>query len=48
MVTHDAEEAMFMSDRIIVLKEGKIEQQGRPIDLYCPRKPLLWQNFLVR
>lgn len=35
MVTHDAEEAMFMSDRIIVLKEGKIMQEGRPIDLYC-------------
>lgn len=35
MVTHDAEEAMFMSDRIIVLKDGKMVQQGRPIDLYC-------------
>ena len=35
MVTHDAEEAMFMSDRIMVLNEGKTEQQGRPIDLYC-------------
>ena len=35
MVTHDAEEAMFMSDKIIVLREGKIMQQGRPIDLYC-------------
>lgn len=35
MVTHDAEEAMFMSDKIIVLRDGKIMQQGRPIDLYC-------------
>ena len=35
MVTHDAEEAMFMSDRIMVLKNGREEQQGRPIDLYC-------------
>lgn len=35
MVTHDAEEAMFMSDRIMVLKSGREEQQGRPIDLYC-------------
>lgn len=35
MVTHDAEEAMFMSDKIIVLRDGKIIQQGRPIDLYC-------------
>lgn len=35
MVTHDAEEAMFMSDRIVVLNEGRTEQMGRPIDLYC-------------
>lgn len=35
MVTHDAEEAMFMSDRIIVLREGHVMQVGRPIDLYC-------------
>ena len=35
MVTHDAEEAMFMSDKIIVLRDGQIMQQGRPIDLYC-------------
>ena len=35
MVTHDAEEAMFMSDRIIVLDRGHVLQQGRPIDLYC-------------
>lgn len=35
MVTHDAEEAMFMSDRIIVLNDGQTQQQGRPIDLYC-------------
>ena len=35
MVTHDAEEAMFMSDRIIVMREGRVMQAGRPIDLYC-------------
>ena len=45
MVTHDAEEAMFMSDRIIVLKEGKIEQQGRPIDLYCRPKTAFVAEF---
>lgn len=38
MVTHDAEEAMFMSDRILVLNKGKEVQQGRPIDLYCRPK----------
>jgi iron(III) transport system ATP-binding protein len=35
MVTHDSEEAMFMSDHITVLRKGSIEQSGRPIDLYC-------------
>ena len=34
MVTHDAEEAMFMSDRIVVLSEGNIVQIGRPVNLY--------------
>jgi len=35
MVTHDAEEAMFMSDRIIVLRDGQVVQSGRPVNLYC-------------
>ena len=35
MVTHDAEEAMFMSDRIVVLRDGKVVQSGRPVNLYC-------------
>lgn len=35
MVTHDAEEAMFMSDWIIVLREGTVTQTGRPVNLYC-------------
>ena len=35
MVTHDAEEAMYMSDRIIVLRAGEMVQSGRPVNLYC-------------
>ncbi len=35
MVTHDAEEAMFMSDRIVVLRDGYVVQTGRPANLYC-------------
>ena len=35
MVTHDAEEAMFMSDRIVVLRDGHVVQTGRPVNLYC-------------
>jgi iron(III) transport system ATP-binding protein len=34
MVTHDAEEAMFMADRIAVMRQGRIVQVGTPIDLY--------------
>jgi ABC-type Fe3+/spermidine/putrescine transport system ATPase subunit len=33
-VTHDQEEAMAMSDRIIVMREGRIEQEGPPLDIY--------------
>ena len=33
-VTHDQEEAMTMSDRIAVMREGGIEQLGRPEELY--------------
>ncbi len=34
MVTHDAQEAMFMADHIIVMHEGRIVQQGGPVDIY--------------
>ncbi len=33
-VTHDQEEAMVMSDRIIVMKDGIIQQEGSPKDIY--------------
>jgi len=33
-VTHDQVEAMTMSDKIVVLRDGKIEQTGAPLDLY--------------
>src|SRR5882672_459607 len=33
-VTHDQIEAMTLADRIVVLNEGRIEQIGRPIELY--------------
>jgi spermidine/putrescine ABC transporter ATP-binding subunit len=34
MVTHDQTESMIMSDRIIVMHGGRIEQVGSPTDLY--------------
>lgn len=33
-VTHDQEEALTMSDKIIVMNNGRIQQVGRPIDIY--------------
>jgi lactose/L-arabinose transport system ATP-binding protein len=33
-VTHDQTEALTMADRIVVLRDGRIEQIGAPIDLY--------------
>ena len=33
-VTHDQEEAMVMSDRIVVMKDGVIQQMGTPKDIY--------------
>src|SRR6056297_2675419 len=33
-VTHDQEEALTMSDRIIVMKSGNIQQVGSPINIY--------------
>ncbi|WP_396610606.1 ABC transporter ATP-binding protein [Haloferax sp. S1W] len=33
-VTHDQEEAMTMGDRIVILKDGQLQQVGRPKDVY--------------
>jgi multiple sugar transport system ATP-binding protein len=33
-VTHDQIEAMTLADRIVLLRDGKIEQAGSPLDLY--------------
>jgi putative spermidine/putrescine transport system ATP-binding protein len=37
MVTHDQREAMTMSDLVVVMNAGRIEQVGEPLDVY--RKP---------
>ncbi|HSJ93482.1 MAG TPA: TOBE-like domain-containing protein, partial [Gaiellaceae bacterium] len=34
LVTHDQEEAMEVADRVAVMNEGRVEQTGRPRDLY--------------
>ncbi|MGH2257713.1 polyamine ABC transporter ATP-binding protein, partial [Enterococcus faecalis] len=34
MVTHDQAEAMTLSDRVVLMNKGCIEQIGRPYDMY--------------
>jgi len=34
MVTHDAEEAMHMADRVVVMRDGQIVQEGPPDKIY--------------
>jgi ABC-type Fe3+/spermidine/putrescine transport system ATPase subunit len=33
-VTHDQEESMAIANRIIIMRDGKIEQQGNPMEVY--------------
>src|SRR5690606_19902746 len=35
VVTHDPEEAMYVADRIAVMNAGRVEQVGRPDEVYC-------------
>ena len=45
-VTHDQEEAMSISDRIIVMKSGAIHQMGKPQDVYDWPENLFVAKFL--
>jgi spermidine/putrescine ABC transporter ATP-binding subunit len=46
MVTHDQTEALVMSDRVVVMEQGRIAQEGRPQDLYDhPATPYV-ANFI--
>ena len=33
-VTHDQSEAMSISDRVVVMRDGRVEQEGTPLELY--------------
>ncbi|MDD1770689.1 MAG: ABC transporter ATP-binding protein [Methanomassiliicoccales archaeon] len=45
-VTHDQEEAMSVSDRIVVMRAGGIVESGTPEDLYTRPKDLFTANFI--
>ncbi|MEI4472991.1 ABC transporter ATP-binding protein [Frigidibacter sp. MR17.24] len=45
-VTHDQDEALSMSDRIVILKDGRIQQQGTPDELYNRPRTRFVADFL--
>jgi sn-glycerol 3-phosphate transport system ATP-binding protein len=45
-VTHDQTEAMSMADRVILMRGGRIEQNGRPADLYERPATLFTARFI--
>ena len=45
-VTHDQEEALSMSDTIVVMNNGEIQQLGKPIDIYNEPKNAFVANFI--
>ena len=45
-VTHDQEEALTMSDTIVVMKSGEIQQVGTPIDIYNEPVSAYVANFI--
>ncbi len=45
-VTHDQVEAMSMADRVILMREGRIEQEGSPEELYARPATLFAARFI--
>jgi len=45
-VTHDQEEALTMSDRVVVMDKGKIQQVGTPQDIYNEPKNAFVADFI--
>jgi iron(III) transport system ATP-binding protein len=46
MVTHDQEEALTLADRIVVMNHGRIEQAGRPDEIYARPASLFVAGFV--
>lgn len=47
-VTHDQLEAMTLSDRVVVIRNGKIEQSGTPVEIYRHPNSRFVANFIGR
>ncbi|MCV3743868.1 ATP-binding cassette domain-containing protein [Ureaplasma sp. ES3154-GEN] len=48
LVTHDQEEALSLSDKVVVMSNGQIEQVGTPSDIYDSPNSLWTANFVGR
>jgi len=45
-VTHDQEEALSLSDRVVLINQGRIEQEGAPQQIYSAPRSDFAANFL--
>src|SRR5690606_31858259 len=45
-VTHDQSEAMAISDRVVVMRNGVIEQDGSPTDIYARPRTAFVAEFM--
>ena len=45
-VTHDQEEAMTMSDRMVVMRDGRVAQSGRPDEIYARPNSVFVATFV--
>ena len=45
MVTHDQAEAMTLADRVVVLREGRVQQIGPPREIYARPKSAFVASF---
>lgn len=47
IVTHDPEEALTLSDRVLIINEGKISQYGKPDEIIHNPENSFVQNFIL-
>ena len=45
-VTHDQEEALMIADRVVVIRNGRIEQMGTPHEIYTSPKSVFIMSFV--
>jgi ABC-type Fe3+/spermidine/putrescine transport system ATPase subunit len=45
-VTHDQEEALSIADRVVIMKNGRIIEVGRPSEIYLSPQNLFTENFV--